>query len=90
MVMPTDRLRRRISIAERRRACWLVHRWGAWTGYQVTRPVRCIGPSLRHVVTTSEERRRRQCIRCRQVDDRLVETHAVIEHEETSEESSAV
>jgi hypothetical protein len=57
--------------------CWLLHRWGPWTNYEAVRPVRVIGPALRHLVTVTETRRRRRCGRCGEVDDRLVAERAV-------------
>jgi hypothetical protein len=81
---------RRIAIAARRvrRRCWLVHRWGEWTSYEVTRPVRCIGPSLRHVVAIRESRRRRECSRCALVDDRLVYSRSMAADEIAEGDSS--
>ena len=89
----TDRSGRRISITKRvgrSRVCWLVHRWGPWHTYELTRPVRCIGPSLRHVLATTETRRRRQCVRCGRLDDRLVDSQAVSDHGADVEVSSSV
>ena len=53
--------------------CWLLHRWGPWTPYEAVRPMRCIGPSLRHVTEVTEMRRQRRCRRCDKRDDRLIE-----------------
>lgn len=52
--------------------CWLLHRWGPWTLYETIRPMRAIGPSLRHVAAVAELRRRRHCVRCGKRDDRYV------------------
>jgi hypothetical protein len=52
--------------------CWLLHRWSPWTLYETVRPVRAIGPSLRHVGEVAEMRRRRHCVRCGKRDDRYV------------------
>lgn len=52
--------------------CWLLHRWSPWTLYETIRPMRAIGPSLRHVGTVAELRRRRHCVRCGKRDDRYV------------------
>jgi hypothetical protein len=60
---------RAIAVSAR---CWLVHRWSPWTLYETVRPVRAIGPSLRHVAVVTELRRRRHCVRCGKRDDRYV------------------
>jgi len=41
-----------------------------WTIYETVRPVRAIGPSLRHVAAVAQLRRRRHCVRCGKRDDR--------------------
>ena len=56
--------------------CWLVHLWGPWKHYQVKRPVRVVGPSLRHLTSVIETRRRRRCRWCGEFDDRLVAERA--------------
>ena len=57
--------------------CWLLHRWSPWMLYETIRPVRAIGPSLRHVGAVAELRRRRHCVRCGKRDDRYVGQRSV-------------
>jgi len=53
--------------------CWLLHRWSPWTLYETVRPMRCVGPALRHAAEVIELRRRRRCLRCGKRDDRFVD-----------------
>jgi hypothetical protein len=73
--MPSARDTMRAIAASAR--CWLLHRWSAWTLYETVRPVRAIGPSLRHVGVVAELRRRRHCVRCGKRDDRFVGQRSV-------------
>jgi len=73
--MPSARDALRAMAASAR--CWLIHRWSPWTLYETVRPVRAIGPSLRHVAEVAELRRRRHCVRCGKRDDRYVGQKAV-------------
>ena len=57
--------------------CWIRHQWGEWTTYDAVRPVRAIGPSLRHMSAVMETRRRRQCQRCGAWDERVVHAEPV-------------
>ena len=74
-LMPSARDTMRAIAASAR--CWLLHRWSPWTLYEAVRPVRAIGPSLRHVGVVAELRRRRHCVRCGKHDDRYVGQKAV-------------
>jgi hypothetical protein len=62
-----------VNVRRAKRArCWLLHHWGDWSTVDEVRPVRAIGPSLRHLSALSETRRRRQCQRCGVWDERVL------------------
>jgi hypothetical protein len=69
---PAETFRESERAIEAATRCWLLHRWSPWTLYETVRPVRAIGPSLRHVAEVAEMRRRRHCVRCGKRNDRYV------------------
>jgi hypothetical protein len=68
--------------------CWLIHRFGKWQAYKVSQQteglelLRDVAPSMFHETTVTfsgpitrtytEDRQRRECLRCGYTQDRLV------------------